>query len=99
MIEQLLLVTLSRHKRLQFLFLRFGFRFRFWLRFWFQIPVVPYARFLVPPSCYRWIVRVLLQDLIVLSASKSHLEGLIKAPPKLVVARIIIGMTFWFVCL
>ena len=40
--EQLLLVTLSRHKRLQFLFLRFGFRFRFCfrfrLRFWFWIP-------------------------------------------------------------
>ena len=51
LIEQLLLVTLSRQKRLQFLFIRFGlrfrFRFRFRLRFRFRIPAFPYARFLL----------------------------------------------------
>ena len=45
--EQLLLVTLSKQKRLQFLFRRFGFRFLFWFRFWlrfrFRIPAFPYA--------------------------------------------------------
>ena len=42
LIEQLLLVTLSRQKRLQFLFLRFGFRFCF--RFRLRIPAFPYAQ-------------------------------------------------------
>ena len=45
LIEQLLLVTLSRQKRLQLLFLGFRFRFRFRIPdSGFRIPAFPYAR-------------------------------------------------------
>ena len=55
LIVKLLLVTLSRQKRLQFLFLRFWFRFRFWFqfrfRFCFRLPLrIPDSGFSIRPS-------------------------------------------------
>ena len=67
LIEQLLLVTLLRQKRLQVLFLRF--RFRFWFWFLFRVPFpfpapVPGSRFQIPAFPYAhakyWLAEMTL---------------------------------------
>ena len=55
LIEQLLLVILSRQKRLQFLFLMFGFRCRFRFRFRFRLRFwIPDSGFAIRPCKTRW---------------------------------------------
>ena len=55
LIEQLLLVILSRQKRLQFSFLRFGFGFWFRFRFRFRLRFrIPDSGFSISPCKTRW---------------------------------------------